>query len=409
MTMRPVSIVVVSRDRPAALARCITGLAQLDHAPFEVVVVACHDGLAAIEAHPKAAEIKTVAYDLPNISAARNRGIAAAAGEVVAFIDDDAVPEPSWLSRLTAPFETDAVAATGGFVIGRNGFSLQWGAGTVDVTGNRHPLHLDDEAPEILHPAAGRAIKTEGTNMAVRRDVLARLGGFDPAYRFFLDETDLNMRIAATGAGTALVPLARVHHGIAPSARRHADRTPRDLTEIGASKAVFLRRHAPSELHQAALAAFHKEQRTRLLRAMQRGPLDPGDVVRLMRGLARGIKAGQARELSTLAPLPRAASGFLPFSAAPGASHRLIPCRVWARSAADNEAQRAVKAGDTVTRLCLSPTTLYHRMRFRPDGVWVQDGGLFGRSDRDGPVFRWRTFAGRVNEEAARLRRFRNL
>lgn len=127
MTMRPVSIVVVSRDRPAALARCITGLAQLDHAPFEVVVVACHDGLAAIEAHPKAAEIKTVAYDLPNISAARNRGIAAAAGEVVAFIDDDAVPEPSWLSRLTAPFETDAVAATGGFVIGRNGFSLQWG------------------------------------------------------------------------------------------------------------------------------------------------------------------------------------------------------------------------------------------------------------------------------------------
>ncbi|SIS54403.1 hypothetical protein SAMN05421759_101321 [Roseivivax lentus] len=409
MPTGPVSVVVVSRDRPEALARCITGLAQLDHAPFEVVVVACPAGLSAIAAHPKADEIKTVAYDLPNISAARNRGIAAAAGDVVAFIDDDAVPEPSWLTRLTAPFEAPEVAASGGFVIGRNGFSLQWGAGTVDATGTRHPLQLEGEAPAILHPAEGRAIKTEGTNMAVRRDVLAALGGFDPAYRFYLDETDLNMRLASAGVATALVPLARVHHGMEASARRFADRTPRDLTEIGASKAVFLRRHAPPETHAAALTAFRAAQCRRLLSAMQRGPLDPGDVARLMRGLGRGIKAGLARELSTLGPLPRAASGFLPFSAAPGAPHRLIAGRPWTRAACEAEARAAREAGDTVTRITLWPTAHYHRLRFRADGIWAQEGGLFGRSDRDAPLFRLWTFGARIDHEATRLRRFRAL
>jgi len=60
--------------------------------------------------------------------------------------------------------------------------------------------------------------------MAVRRSVLADLGGFDPRFRFYLDETDLNLRLAARGLYTALVPLAQVHHGFHASARRRKDR-----------------------------------------------------------------------------------------------------------------------------------------------------------------------------------------
>ncbi|MHA6326321.1 glycosyltransferase family 2 protein [Roseivivax sp. CAU 1753] len=405
----PVSVVVVSRDRPAALARCLTGLAQLDHPPFEVVVVACPAGLDAVRAHPRADEVKTVAYDQPNISAARNRGIAAAAGEIVAFLDDDAVPEPSWLARLAAPFALDTVAASGGYVIGRNGFSLQWGAASVDTLGEAHPLHLDGDAPITLHPREGRAIKTEGTNMAFRRDVLAGLGGFDPAYRFFLDETDLNMRLAKAGEVTALVPMARVHHGMDASTRRHADRTPRDLTEIGASKMVFLRHHAPEAMHDRAIAAFRAAQKARLAAAMQRGPLDPGDVIRLMRGLDRGIAEGRTRSIGTLAPLPRAASGFLPFTAAPGAAHRLIAGRRWSRARLETLARDARAAGQTVTLMSLSATALYHRLRFREDGIWVQEGGQFGRADRTEPLIRPASLRQRIRQETARLRPFRNL
>ena len=52
--------------------------------------------------------------------------------------------------------------------------------------------------------------------MAVRRDVLARLGGFDEAYHYYLDETDLNWRLHLGGYQTQLVPLAQVVHGFAP-------------------------------------------------------------------------------------------------------------------------------------------------------------------------------------------------
>ncbi|MEO0704037.1 MAG: glycosyltransferase family A protein, partial [Pseudomonadota bacterium] len=99
----PVSVVVVSRDRPDALRRCLEGVAQLQYPTFEVVVVADAAGVAAAQQMPLADNLKIVPFERANISQARNLGISQAAGEIVAFIDDDAVPEPSWLSYLTDP------------------------------------------------------------------------------------------------------------------------------------------------------------------------------------------------------------------------------------------------------------------------------------------------------------------
>ncbi|WP_157937576.1 glycosyltransferase family 2 protein, partial [Oceaniglobus roseus] len=234
-----VSVVVVSRGRPDALSRCLTGLAQLDHPAFEVIVVADEAGRRAAAAHPLAAQVKLLACGRPNISAARNIGIGAAAGDLVAFIDDDAVPEPSWLLHLAAPFADPDVAAAGGFVIGRNGISFQWRGRQVEDTGAALPLPFAGDAPVVPAPPPGGAIKTEGTNMALRREVLLALGGFDEAFAFYLDETDLNLRLARAGHRTALVPLAQVHHGFAPSERRRADRAPLSLFDIGASSAAF--------------------------------------------------------------------------------------------------------------------------------------------------------------------------
>jgi GT2 family glycosyltransferase len=78
--------------------------------------------------------------------------------------------------------------------------------------------------------------------ISFRRSVLVDFEGFDPAYHFYLDETDLNMRLVATNHLTAIAPLARVHHGFAQSIRRYGDRVPRDLFDIGASWAVFQRK-----------------------------------------------------------------------------------------------------------------------------------------------------------------------
>jgi len=194
---RPVSVIVVSRGRPALLRRCLSGIGQLYYPDFEVVVVADAAGLAAISEAKDL--IKTVRCDEANISIARNLGLEQAAGEIVAFIDDDAVPEPTWLEYLVAPFGDATVAAVGGFVRARNGISFQWKASRVDSSGHTHPLVVDERDFTVFAPQPDSAIKTEGTNMAFRRDIVANLGGFDPGYRFFMDETDLDMRLLGVG------------------------------------------------------------------------------------------------------------------------------------------------------------------------------------------------------------------
>jgi glycosyltransferase involved in cell wall biosynthesis len=110
----PVSVVIVSRGRPHSLARTLTGISQLQYWNFEVVVVADPDGIKSAQKLPFADTLKLVAFDEPNISAARNRGLLHAAGEIVAYIDDDAVPEPMWLRHLVAPAARSDVAAMGG-------------------------------------------------------------------------------------------------------------------------------------------------------------------------------------------------------------------------------------------------------------------------------------------------------
>ena len=127
----------------------------------------------------------------------------------------------------------------GCFVIGRNGISFQWKAWVLDRVGFTSKIDVDEENPTILTPPVGNAVKNEGTNMAARRSVLVDLEGFDPAYHFYLDETDLNMRLVVANHLTAIAPLARLHHGFAQSIRRHGDRVPRDLFDLGASWAVF--------------------------------------------------------------------------------------------------------------------------------------------------------------------------
>ena len=397
-------MIVVSRGRPEPLKRCLTGIGQLCYRAFEIVVVADAAGVQAVAGMGWRERVKLIAFDAGNISAARNAGLAEAAGEIVAFIDDDAVPEPTWLGHLAQPFDDPGVAATAGYVLGRNGISYQWRARAVNRLGETVAVEAPGGQPFEPVPPAGFAPKTEGTNCAFRREILARLGGFDPAFHYYLDETDVNLRLAAAGARTVIVPRALVHHGYAGSARRSADRTPRDLTEIGASTAVFLRKHAPAADYAAALATMEATQRRALLRHMVAGGLEPGDVGRLLAGLQTGVRAGMERTIAPLPAIPAAPKPFRPFrSAADAAISRHLAGRPWQRRRLRAEAAVAVGRGETVTVFRFSPTALPHRVRFHPGGWWEQIGGLFGPAERDEPVFRIAGFRARVREEWARV------
>lgn len=399
----PASVIVVSQGRPEALGRCLAGVMQQDHPEMEIVAVTDAVGRAAVARTGMGQWIKLVPFDAANISLARNAGLAAAAGRVVAFIDDDAVPEPSWLRRLTAPLAQGRAVAAGGFVRGRNGISFQWRARRVDRTGRASALPTDPTRPTLHSPPPDHAIKTEGTNMAFDRATLMAMGGFDHAFRFFLDETDLNMRMSGAGMLTAIVPLAQVHHGFAPSARRRRDRAPRDLFDIGASSATFLRKHAPNDLHAPALERLRHDERRRALGHMVAGGLEPRDVRRLLGSLEDGIAEGALRRIGETPPLIDEERPFLAMPLAGPRPGRILAGWPWQRRRLQRAARTAVRRGAVVTVFRFGPTTLFHHMRFHPEGYWEQTGGLFGRAERDGPLMRAAGSGTRLAEEMRRI------
>ncbi|MFQ6550938.1 glycosyltransferase family 2 protein [Aestuariibius insulae] len=402
MTAKTVSVIVVSRERPDALRLCLTGLEQLIYPAFEVVVVTDQAGVEAIESMGWTDRIKVIPFDEANIAAARNRGIAASAGEIVAFIDDDAVPEPYWLAHLTDPFDSPTISAAGGFVRGRNGISYQWQARDIGPDGVSAPIILAGSDPVILEPTPGHGIKTEGCNMAYRRVMISDLGGFDPAYHFFLDESDLNLRLGALNALTAIVPLAEVHHGYRQSARRRSDRTPLDLFEIAASQAVFLNRHQPGLDPAPRRAQFRAEQKARIDRALVSGALEPRDVRRLMRSFDAGWQAGLERPLLPLSPILQDATSFRPLKrkASTGTSIAFAGRR---HGKLSPKAKTAVEEGHIVTVYVMKPTMRPHKLRFTSEGYWLQTGGLFGRVKRSGPRLILKSRKKRAKQEVDRV------
>ena len=392
-----VSLIIVSRGRPALLARCMTAVAQMDHPAFEVIVVADPTGLAAIAGQP----VKALPFDEANISAARNLGVAAAAGDVVAFIDDDAVPEPLWLWYLTQPFADPAVVSAGGFVLGWNGISLEWAGGKVSSTLETGALAIPD-GQASLHPnRPGQAIEVKGVNSAYRRQALLQAGGFDPLLRYYLDETELNLRLAQLGGLTAVVPLARVHHTKAESRQRQANRVPKSLYDVGFSTAITLRRHAGVTGLDLAHHRLRQAEEAKLARFVARRLINAADAKQLIGTHDQGFSDALLADLPPCLPLT---DGRQPFHHFPSATRPVVVLagRPWAARSLRTKAAALARQGSIVCLFIFSPTALFHRRRFA-GGVWIQRGGLFGKSDRSDPIFHLWRFSRRLSRESARF------
>jgi len=404
MTDLSVSVIIVSRDRPQALLHCLTGVRQLIYPNFEVVVIADSSGIDALNRSEFRGKIKTRLFEQPNISAARNEGLSQAAGEIVAFIDDDAVPEPGWLIHLIAPFEDETIDAAGGYVRGRNGISYQWKASGTDSLGYETDLKLVGDSIAVLKGSSDRAIKTQGTNCAFRKQTLMEMGGFDTAFHFFLDETDVNMRLAVAGCKTAIVPRAEVHHGYLGSQRRSNNRMPVSLFDVGASTVVFLRKHAAKQRHEKRLSNLVSEQKKALLEHMVKGNCEPGEIDMVLLTLHAGIKEGTHRQIENPQKIDPSSAPFLPFcSSNPAPEHKIIEGFRLDSEKLHQKARRSADSGNITSLYVFSRTALFHRTFFHKDGYWVQTGGLLGKSERSEKLMSWNTMDEKVKKEMTRV------
>jgi len=396
------SVIVASYQRPEWLQRCLTALWQVDYPIFEIIVAADNSGLIALSSHAVAAHCKTVRCDTANIAATRNAGLALAAGEFVAFIDDDSVPEPMWLRHHADALARTGAVATVGYVRGRNGISFQSRAESVDSEAETHSEPSDNDKPFLPKLAAGRALKLVGTNAVVRRDVLNSLGGFDTAFRYYLDDADLSIRLMQAGKTAAAAPLAEVHHAFAASDRRTQLRRPSCIFDIGRSTAIYLRRH-PGADHAEIFARTKLREANRLYGHMVRGTCEPREVKKLLHDLKNGWEEGVSADLPRIPAISVSrVPDFRPIPAGPP-GHRVLTSRLLHRKKRLAQAEKIATNGDRVSHISFSLTPVRHHLRYLNSGVWSQTGGQFGRSVRSGPRIRWCRFAERVKEEIRRV------
>lgn len=383
-----VALVIVSQRRPRELERCLAALSYQSLINFEIIVVADRAPLVSRFLHTP---VRFIEFTDGNISKARNIGVEAAGAPIIAFCDDDAVPDPFWLERLVEPFYLhDDVGGATGFVRGRNGISYQWQA----VAFNRSGQDIAFDPPSlsettILDPHPNFFYKCIGTNCAFRRDVLHALGGFDHGYHYYLDDTDLSKRLSEAGHKSALVPNAQVIHSYRPSRGRGANRVPQSLYDLGASTHHFLRRHNPrhSDYH---LQKFFRDQSARLRHFFHYGMVDSRDINGLLRDLRKGIEAGGQRR--SITPLPKIKAQTLI-----ALELRRFDAILRSHRKFDHDG-----AGILIS-LRLWPTAHAAKLSFNRGGYWWLRMGRFGRLKREGRFWRYRKRTDAASEAAAFL------
>ncbi len=174
------TVAVCTRDRTEDLQRCLEALMKLPDDGQEILIV---DNCPSTDAtHKLVREYKRVRYireNKPGLNCARNRALQEAKNPIVAFVDDDAIPDSGWLKTLLRNFDDPIVLCT---------------------TGLTMPLELETEAQEWFenHCSFGRGFKRivfdttnldplaggvvgAGVNMAINRKVIESLGPFDEA------------------------------------------------------------------------------------------------------------------------------------------------------------------------------------------------------------------------------------
>ena len=206
-----VSVVICAYNAERTMDACLASLRNLNYPDYEVIVVndGSTDRTPAITAEHKArydadsAGPRMIVVDQPNrgLSIARNVGMEAATGDIIAYTDSDCVPDPDWLYFLVYKFLRSGYVAVGGPNFPPPEPSLVPAAVAVAPGGPTHVL-LDDEVAEHV----------PGCNMAFTKKAMQEVNGFEPVFAAAGDDVDFCWRLQNRGYAVGFSPAATVWH-----------------------------------------------------------------------------------------------------------------------------------------------------------------------------------------------------
>jgi len=218
-----VSAIICTHNRDRYLGFAIDSLLAQDFSGFEIIVVdnASSDRTCeVVEARLNDKRLRYIYQPEIGLSVARNTGAKIAHGEILAYLDDDAIASPQWLKTIDAAYrENPRLAIAGGKV------TLIWTDGMTapnwlsdGLAGNLGAYDLGDAVVWIDRPG----LTPRGLNYSIRQSFLTQIGGFDPNLgrvgKNLLSNEELHMTHLALQSGweVAYLPSATVAHHVAP-------------------------------------------------------------------------------------------------------------------------------------------------------------------------------------------------
>jgi GT2 family glycosyltransferase len=202
-----ISIVICTADRSASLQKTIQSLNYINNNTFEVIVVdasANENTLEMLNLIKKDFNfsIKIFRASHKNLSISRNIGIQKSSGKIIAFIDDDAIPPNDWLDKLISTYSLygDKCAGVGGTVRDMTtlNYPLQYHQGITNIISNTIPIRSGD----VINYNQEQGFWYNGlmgTNSSYRKEFLEKINGYDEFFEYFLDETDVCLRLIQAG------------------------------------------------------------------------------------------------------------------------------------------------------------------------------------------------------------------
>lgn len=239
-----VSVIINTIDRATSLRTALESLRRQNYPDFEVIVVngPSTDSTAEVLEDYRGF-IRAGSIEARNLAISRNAGVEMAQGDVVAFMDDDAVADENWLADAVAGFDSDEVAGVCGFVYDHTGYNFQFRYSMCDRRGRGIHDIVAPVGEQFCYPGVTVFPYLTGGNAIFRRSALLEVGAFDEEYEYYLEETDLCLRLIEAGYLLKQLSNAFVYHRCLGSNMRQTNRVVTNVLPIIKNKIYFAFKH----------------------------------------------------------------------------------------------------------------------------------------------------------------------